>query len=560
MSPSFRLRDKMDWMLYHILEESLIAIISIVIALRSLVSSRSGHLTGEVRSRLFLIGSAFILLGINSAVHAFIHANRLNENLLYQTLLGYCLGLLTLIVAVSSEKPWTKKPMPFLYIPLLLLLYPGIYTSFPLFGEFRPLVWIVIAYLSGIVCMLYISAYYRTRAGRYLFSSFGHALICTSAIMLFFPASIGSRPWIYGHLLRPLGFITLFFSMRREDLTKLTGSILYKALTAFSLLAAVPLFVYGFFVFYENIHPINFIGRNFIVFALVLTTLMSALIFGLGLIIRLVRPILLLKDSVSGLVERGLNEKIEIKSNDEIGELSRAYNEMVVKLRQSIAEQDRLSRLAATGELSATLAHEIKNPLNAISVAAAYIKEHYKGKLIREFIKIIQNEASRINKLTTSLLNFAKPVRPELAASNINNLVRETVSLLRQESQENEVEIRVETDDSIPPFNFDYNQIKQVLLNLIINSFDAVDGGGWVKIQTRSSNGNVLLSVEDNGRGIPPENLKNIFNPFFTTKTHGTGLGLAISKKIAKEHGGDILIESVPSKGSKFTLLLPLKR
>ncbi len=152
--------------------------------------------------------------------------------------------------------------------------------------------------------------------------------------------------------------------MRREDLTKLTGSILYKALTAFSMLAVIPLLVYGFFVFYENIHLINFIGRNFMVYALLLITLISALIFGPGLIIRLVRPLL--------------------------------------------------------------------------------------------------NEASRINKLINSLLNFAKHVRPELATSNINDLVRETVSLLKQESREN-----------IPSFNFDYNQIKQVLLNLIINSFDA---------------------------------------------------------------------------------------
>jgi len=560
LNEGFLPRGKMNWILYHILEESLIAVISVVIALRGFASSRSRQFSEEIRSRLFLVSSAFILLGINSAVHAFIHANHLNENLLYQTLLGYCLGLFTLIIAISSEKPWSKKPMPLLYIPLLLLLHPSVYTAFPIFGKFRPLVWIVIAYLSGIVCMLYISAYYRTRAGRYIFSSFGHALICTSAIMLFFPASIGSEPWIYGHLLRPLGFITLFFSMRREDLTKLTGSILYKALTAFSMLAAIPLLVYGFFVFYENIHPIDFIGRNFMVFALLLVTLISALIFGLGLIIRLVRPILLLKDSVSGLVERGLNEKIEIKSNDEIGELSRAYNDMVVKLRQSMAEQDRLARLAATGEFSATLAHEIKNPLNAISVAAAYIKENYKGKLIREFIKIIQNEASRINKLTTSLLNFAKPVSPEFTASNINDLVRETVSLLKQESSENKVEIKVEIDESIPSFYFDYNQIKQILLNLVINSFEAVDGGGWVRIQTGLHNGNALLSVEDNGRGITPENVKHIFNPFFTTKTRGTGLGLAISKKIAKEHGGDILIESVPSKGSKFTLLLPIKR
>jgi signal transduction histidine kinase len=549
----------MGWMSYHITEELVIGFICIIIALRAFSSSKSEQLSLEVNSRIFLIGSSFILLGISSLSHASIHAFKLNLNLLYQTLFGYCLGLLTLIAAVSSEQPGNKRFFPFLFLPLLLLLHPAIYSVFPMFGDFRPLVWLVISYLSGIVCMLYIAAYYRTRAKRYLYSSLGHAIICMSAILLFFPAHIGSSPWIYGHLLRPLGFIILFFSMRLEDLTKLTGSILYKALMAFCMLAGIPLFVFGTVMFYENVHSIDFIGRNLMVFVLLLVTLASALVFGLGLIIRLIRPILSLKDSVGGLVEKDLNEYIDVSSNDEIGELSVAYNEMVVKLRQSISEQDRLSRLAATGELSATLAHEIKNPLNAISVAAAYLRENYKGNLINEFIKIIQNEATRINKLTTNLLNFAKPQNPEPASSDINELVKETAFLLKQESMENNVEIEINKDVDIPPFNFDYNRIKQVLLNLVINAFEAVESGGTIKIQTSTSNGKVLLVVEDDGKGIPGEDLKNIFNPFFTTKTRGTGLGLAISKKIAKEHGGDLHIESKLSRGSRFTLMLPVR-
>jgi signal transduction histidine kinase len=549
----------MEWIVYHIGEESLIAVISALIAFRAFKTSRIENLTTEVQSRILLIASGFLILSISSATHAYIHAYRLNLNLLYQTLFGYSLGLLTLIVAISSEKPWKSNYFPLFYLPLLLLFHPNVYTIFPIFGEFRPLVWLVISYFSGVLFMLYIAAYYRTKAGRYLYSSLGHALICTGAIMLFFPAQIGSTPWIYGHLFRPIGFITLFFSMKSEDLTKLSGSILYKALTAFSLLAAIPLFVFGTIMFYENVHTVDFIGRNVMVFVLLLVTLASALIFGLGIIIRLIRPIILLKDSVGGLVEKNLNENVQVTSNDEIGELSQAYNEMVVKLQMSISERERLSRLAATGELSATLAHEIKNPLNAISVAAAYLRENYRGKLINEFIKIIQIEASRINKLTTNLLNFAKPQSPELIASDINDLVQETVSLLKQESKEQNVNIEIKNRPDMPLFKFDYNKIKQVLLNLLINSFDAVDHGGIISIQTSLSNGNVLLVVEDNGEGISLEDLENIFNPFFTTKTRGTGLGLAISKKIAKEHGGDLQVESTPSKGSRVTLQLPVR-
>ncbi len=548
----------MGWITYHICEEYLIALISFLIAFRAFKTSQTTSLSQEIRSRIFLIGSGFTLLGINSAVHASIHAFQMNHNLLYQTLLGYCLGLLVIITAVSAEKPWNKNFLPLFYIPLLVLLHPDIYTIFPIFETFRPFVWVIISYLSGLVCMLYIGVYYRTKAKKYLYSSMGHAFICTGAILLFFPAPMGSTPWIYGHLFRPLGFIILFFSMRHEDLSKLAGSVLYRSLTAFSLLASIPLFVYGAIVMYENISPIGFMGRNVIVFILLLITLASALIFGLGLIISLIRPILRLKNSVSSLVDRGLDEKIEIASNDEIGELSHAYNEMVVKLRESMSEQDRLTRLAATGEFSATLAHEIRNPLNAINVAADYIKDNYRSKLLKEFIEIIQIESLRINQLTTSLLTFAKPVKPEHENADINKLVNEIISLLREEAKDQTVEIQFETSDNIPLFKFDFNQIKQVLLNLIINSFDAIEKNGRIQIQTAASNGNVLLSVEDNGRGIPEEVIKNVFNPFFTTKTRGSGLGLAISKKIAREHGGDLLIENLPSHGSKFTLILPV--
>lgn len=547
------------WISYHIGEEYLIALISSLIAFRAYNSSRTEQLAPEVKSRIRIISSGFFILSFSSAAHASIHAFQMDLNLLYQTLLGYCFGLLMIIVAVSSQRPGNKIHLPLLYLPLLMLFHPNIYTVFPIFGKFRPLVWVIISYLSGVVCMLYIAAYYRTRSGKYLFSSLGHASICSGAILLFFPASIGSTPWIYGHIFRPLGFIILFFSMQYEDLKKMTGSVLYRALTAFSLLASVPLVVYGTVMLYENISPIDVMGRSMIVFVILFITLASALIFGLGLIINLIRPILNLKESVNSLVEKGLNEKIAVSTNDEIGELSLAYNEMVIKLKESMSEQDRLSRLAATGELSATLAHEIKNPLNAINVAASYIKDNYKSRLLKEFTKIIQNEAMRINKLTTSLLNFAKPLSPEYENSDINRLAQETVDLLREESREQDIDIRLETEADIPNFSFDYNQIKQVILNLVINAFDAIEGNGVIKITTVSSNGSILLSVEDNGKGISEEDIKNIFNPFFTTKTRGSGLGLAVSKKIAKEHGGELLIESVPAKGSKFTLKLPIK-
>ncbi len=545
---------------YHIIEEILIASICVLIARRVFLARRESYNQqgDELKSRLYLIGSAFLILSLSSFIHAFIHTFRLDENLLYQTLVSYCFGLLTLIIGLSSERPWRWSLFPFIYFGLLIFLIPDIYKELPIFGEFRPLVWLSIAYLSGIVCMLYFAAFYRTGSKNFIYSGIGHAFICISAIFLFFPAPIGSKVWLYGHIFRPLGFGILFFSMNQEEFKRLGGSILYRALSAFSLLAAIPLLVFGTIVFYENIHPIQIMGRRMLVFLLLLVTLASALLFGLGMIIRLIKPILNLKSSVDTLVEEGFNKKVEITSNDEIGELSGAFNEMVVKLRNAIDEQDRLSRLAATGELAATLAHEIKNPLNAIGGAATYLGKNFRGVLIKEFSRIIIDEVSRINKLTTTLLNFARPLKPEPAPTDIKALINETVTLLNQEAREHNIMISTEVSEEMPLLMIDYNQIKQVLINLLLNSFDAVERDGKVRIKSYASNGSVYMVIEDNGKGIKNEDLQHIFNPFFTTKTRGTGLGLAISKKIIKEHGGDIIVESTPGKGSIFTIELPV--
>jgi signal transduction histidine kinase len=351
--------------------------------------------------------------------------------------------------------------------------------------------------------------------------------------------------------------VVLLFSMNRYTFGRLNGSVLYRALTAFSLLAAIPLLVFGTVVFYEHLNPLGVEGRQLLVFILMLTTLVSALIFGMGMTIRLVRPILHLKESVDRISDEGFSQGIAIDNNDEIGELAQAFNEMVVRLGNAIEEQERYCRLAATGELAATLAHELKNPLNAIGGAASYIGKNYKGQIIEEFTKVISDEVLRINKLATNLLCFAKPLIYEAGQNDINKVVRETVCLLSKEALEQQIRLTAELGEDLPLIICDYNQIKQVLINLIINAFDAIDGKGDVTVSTSSSRDKIAIVVKDSGSGIKPNDLKHIFNPFFTTKTRGTGLGLAISKRIAYEHGGDLTVESTYGAGSEFTILLP---
>jgi signal transduction histidine kinase len=506
------------------------------------------------------VGASFVILGGSSLIHATIHIAEADLNLLYQTLVAYSLGLFILIVAISAENPQNKVALPLLYIPLLGLLHPAAYEQFPLFGQFRPLVWILVAYLSGIVCILYIGTFYRRRSKRFLFSALGHLIICIGAIFLFFPAPIGSPVWMHGHIMRPIGFSILYFSMTRSELLKMEGSILYRALAAFSILAAIPLLFFGTFVFYDNISPVTIIGRRFIIFLLLLITLISGLIFGLGMIIRLIRPILQLKNSVDNVAGTTIGSRIPIQSNDEIGELSGAFNNMLSRLDTAIEEQERMSRLAATGELSATLAHEIKNPLNAIGGAAEYIGKNTKGSLAKEFISVITSEVSRINKLTTTLLSFSKTVEPDTAPNDLNSVAEDSLTLLSRESPDFKVTVKSELAENLPQAEFDSNQIKQLIINLVINAHDAVSDNGNITVKTWHVEDRVCLSVEDDGSGISPEIIHNIFNPFFTTKTRGTGLGLAVSKRIAREHGGDLTAKSTRGEGSVFTLVLPIRR
>jgi signal transduction histidine kinase len=494
---------------------------------------------------------------VSSAFHAIIHGAEFDSNLLYHSLVNYCLGFTALIFANSGETPRSGRPFLLLFLILLVLLVPDIYEHFPIFGEFRPLLWISVSYLAGVVAILYIASFYRSRHLRTLWCAVGFALICISSILLFFPSAIGSAAWVQGHFFRPLGFLILLVAFDGGVIHRQGGSVLNRILVSFSMLVAVPLLIFGTIISYENFNFIDIKDRQILIFLLLLITLCSVLVFGFGMVIRLILPLLRLKEAVSQYADSHvMKEIVEGHSKDEIGELSLAFTEMVKKLDMAFEEKERLCRLAASGELAATLAHEIKNPLNAIGGAATYIGKNYKGQLIEEFVKIITDEVARINKLATSLMSFATPITPQFEECDLNRIVAETLLLLAQDLQEQEVEIAKDFDHDLPVVRCDASQIKQVLINLLINAFDAVEEQGKVSVVTRCQEGKILLIVKDNGRGIPEENLKQIFNPFFTTRTRGTGLGLAISKKVALANNGDLRVESVQGKGCTFTLAL----
>ncbi len=250
---------------------------------------------------------------------------------------------------------------------------------------------------------------------------------------------------------------------------------------------------------------------------------------------------------------------------DEVGELIEVFNLMIKRLRDSInkleeaaAEKARLEKLSALGEMSMTVAHEIKNPLNAIKGSVTYLKENFRGEVLTEFLSIIEEETERLNDIVTSFLRFSRPTPLRLEAANINIIVKDTVELIRQDATENNIEVIISLDEKIPLFKVDSGQLKQALLNILVNSLDATKAGDTIRITTGFFGNKAFITIKDTGVGIGEEIISDIFKPFFTTKTRGSGLGLACVERIVNDHKGDISVKSEIGKGTEFTITLPI--
>ena len=250
---------------------------------------------------------------------------------------------------------------------------------------------------------------------------------------------------------------------------------------------------------------------------------------------------------------------------DEIHELVEVFNQMVNDLRYNLRELDqanteksRMERLSALGEMAATVAHETKNPLNSIRIAASYLKKNFQGDILNEFLSIIEEEVMRLNDITSGLLGFSKPAPLALKPCDINAAVRSTVELIRQEATDRNIEVIVLTDENLPPISCDVSAMKQALLNLLLNAIDASTAGNTISLATERTRDGIRLSVQDTGAGMAEDQIANIFKPFYTTKTRGSGLGLAIVDRIIKEHRGTITVESKAGTGTRFTIELPI--
>ena len=276
----------------------------------------------------------------------------------------------------------------------------------------------------------------------------------------------------------------------------------------------------------------------------------------------------------------------EAYASDELDELRRVALQAAITLRNSkVYEQMKeRDRLAALGQMAAGLAHEIRNPLGAIKGAAQLLatrpdsngggeadSEGAEDDLDQdevptedhEYMEIIVEEVNRLDRVVSQFLGYARPDRGDRQVMNINDVVHKTIQLVTPQADEVELETRLWAD--LPQVRVDPEQLKQVFLNLAINGIQAMEGMGRLLVATRqrqgSKRGQVASFVEvifkDQGKGIAPETLKDIFIPFFTTKEGGTGLGLPICQRIVENHGGTIEVRSLPGKGSTFSVVLP---
>jgi PAS domain S-box-containing protein len=238
----------------------------------------------------------------------------------------------------------------------------------------------------------------------------------------------------------------------------------------------------------------------------------------------------------------------------------------VVALIQNITEQRQLERavmhsekLATVGTLAAGIAHEIRNPLTSVRGFIQLLEPELANSPKREFLDIILGEIDRVNIFITNFLSSTKPSLPKQSLEDIAILLTEVQILMESEALLREIDLRFNCPAKMPCLHIDKDQIKQVLLNIIKNAFDAVGPQGRVEVtaQRQTSSSGIFLSVKDNGKGMDQQTLARIFDPFFTTKKTGTGLGMSVTYQIIRNHGGDIKVNSIPGTGSTFIISLP---
>jgi signal transduction histidine kinase len=319
-------------------------------------------------------------------------------------------------------------------------------------------------------------------------------------------------------------------------------------------------------------------------------TIVTVGVFLIGYVLAqsIARPILRLKKISQAVAAGDLDQQSGLKRSDEIGELATAFDLMTLRLRERTAEAARLyaetvqrnkelaeanirlqttqqqlvqsEKLAAVGQLTAGIVHDVKNPLAVIKGVAEELKEEVglESRITKQ-LSVIRDNAARADTIVSDLLKFARQSKPEMRQRDMRESIEAAVRLTEYLARKGNVRVIKDLPDRPAVATYDPGQFEQVLINLMQNAIQAMPHGGTLRLNLSQAAGALAIAVEDTGVGIPPANLSRIFDPFFTTKKEGegTGLGLSVSYGIVTRHGGKIGVESTVGKGTTFTILLP---
>lgn len=286
---------------------------------------------------------------------------------------------------------------------------------------------------------------------------------------------------------------------------------------------------------------------------------------------------LMYSERMIGFICLGHKAGEEMYYREDIDLLVTLSNQLAIAIENAILYENlkksqnilrRSDRLASLGTLIASLAHEIRNPLVSIKTFTQLLPERMDDEEFRDyFLKVAAGEIDRLTSLINELLGFAKPSEPNLKGEDLNALIDRMGVLIANEAKKKNIPLIKNYDPHLPTIMVDAEQLKQVLLNILLNAIQAIEKEGKIWIETRlvqikqeeKTKSYAQIEIRDTGMGIPPENIEHVFDPFFSTKPEGSGLGLAISHQIIHEHGGFIDVESEVGKGTSFRINLPLK-
>jgi len=287
---------------------------------------------------------------------------------------------------------------------------------------------------------------------------------------------------------------------------------------------------------------------------------------------RITGPIKKLVDGTVKISKGDFSHKIDIISQDEIGNLAHSFNRMSNELfqaRERIEEANRkliqAEKLASIGRISATIAHEIRNPLTSVKLNIQKLLQSVQlDEMEEENLKISQQGISEIEKFIKEFLDFTRVSELKFDQFSIEQILEESIKMMRDFLDQKKILLEKNSQAGLPSAFVDGDKLRQVFLNILRNAYEAVDEEGKISINLslveEEDARKIRINISDNGRGIPEEDWENIFEPFYTTKSAGTGLGLAIARKIVEQHRGSIKVIKKEGKGISFEVLIPYRR